>query len=558
MGQRIAYHGPDRHSPAAGAEARPFLVRLALLSLAVLAAWCCLVALVRNDPPAVRQAVIGLSRALCGGLLLAASALRFAAWRITGTTRSAWSAIALAVAGFAFPMVGMIDYLPTAAGADPTPIARALVEFSLIGFGAAALAAPAVTSRLRPLRIATPFLVGCLTVTAVITVRGPGGSEDGLLVIANTVVQWITAALWSALAAAYLLVGWWRSDRTEQWVGCALAVLATVSLTRAVLGNWHFSRMATPAGAQLLVASLLAGISALRLWQLHSGRGAKLLSLSGALRGAQSDLTAVERDQAQRLHDARSAILGVAGAARLLGRPESVSGLDPDRLQGLVSAELQRLGTILDPGFRSSNRRFRPADVLEPLILAHRLAGAQIVTEIADAWAFGRPEATASAVANLLSNARIHAPGARVWITVTAGEDLRIRVEDDGPGIGNGEQALVLRPGVRGSAANGNGNGIGLSAAAQLMADQGGTLALGRRPGGGTSVVLTLQLAPSRADDAPWPMVAHTAHDGADEIALPEEDSVLAGWPPNDRPGQADWPVIPAHQHEPRERAGRR
>jgi anti-sigma regulatory factor (Ser/Thr protein kinase) len=270
-----------------------------------------------------------------------------------------------------------------------------------------------------------------------------------------------------------------------------------------------------------LVALLVAGACALRLWQLHTRGGTTILRVSGELRGARIDLAEAERDQAQRLHDARSAILGVAGAARLLAHPESSSGIDRQRLQDLVAAELHRLGAILDPGFRSSNRRFRPAEVLEPLILAHRLAGARIQTLITDAWALGRPEATATVVANLLSNVRAHAPGAQIWITVTAEDSVQIRVEDDGPGIAEGERTLVLQPGVRGSAATAAGNGIGLSAAAQLMADQGGTLALRARNGGGTCVVLTLQRAPSRGGEEPLTTASLNAHDGHQATDIP-------------------------------------
>jgi signal transduction histidine kinase len=494
------------------------VVRLVVAALVLLASWCCLVLLIRGQPDVVRQAVIGLTRALAGGLLLAAAALRFAAWRITGLAKAAWSAVALVVAGFAFPVVGMIGYLPATSitASDPIPIARALVEFALIGFGIAALMAPAIVSRLRPLRTTAPFLAGCLAVAMVITVRGPAAPGNTVLVAATTAVQWITAVLWSGLAAGYLILGRRRGSRGEQWVGWALSALAAVSLIRAALGNWHFSRMPAPAGAQLLVAFLVVGASALRLWQLHTRRGSSFLQVSGQLRGARSDLAQAERDQAQRLHDARSTILGVAGAARLLAHPESSSGIDRDRLHGLVAAELQRLGAILDPGFRSSHRRFRPAEVLEPLILAHRLAGAQIQTLITDAWALGRPEATATAVANLLSNARTHAPDAQIWVTVTADENIQIRVEDDGPGIAVAERGLVLQSGVRGSTATAAGNGMGLSTAAQLMADQGGTLALGTRAGGGTCVVLTLQRAPSRAGEEPLTTVSRTAHDAPD------------------------------------------
>jgi signal transduction histidine kinase len=495
---------------------------MALISLLVFGAWICLALLVHNKPHPADQALIGLTRTLAGGLLLAAAALRFAAWRITGLARAAWSVVALAVAGITYPVVGVIDDLNSTISqtSNLTPIARALVDFALIGFGAAALTTPAVVSRLRPIRVTAPFLLGFLALTVLITVHGPT-SSDGYLSSVATALQWTTGLLWTGLTLAYVLVGWRHRRATELSVGAALTIIAAAALVRAAVGNLPYSRMVIPAGAQFLVALLVAGACALRLWQLHTRGGTTILRVSGELRGARIDLAEAERDQAQRLHDARSAILGVAGAARLLAHPEPSSGIDRQRLQDLVSAELHRLGAILDPGFRSSNRRFRPAEVLEPLILAHRLAGARIQTLITDAWALGRPEATATVVANLLANVRTHAPGAQIWITVTAEDSIQIRVEDDGPGSAEGERTLVLQSGVRGSAATAAGNGIGLSAAAQLMADQGGTLALRTRDGGGTCVVLTLQRAPSRGGEEPLTTASRNAHDGPQATDAP-------------------------------------
>ncbi len=65
---------------------------------------------------------------------------------------------------------------------------------------------------------------------------------------------------------------------------------------------------------------------------------------------------------------------------------------------------------------------------------------------------------------NLLRNARVHAPGARVRVGVAAGGDgtARITVDDDGPGIPPEEREAVLGRGVRSRTAVAPGSGLGL------------------------------------------------------------------------------------------------
>lgn len=503
------YVGPDRRRPVTDADVRPYLGRAVLVGIVVVAAWCLLVLLARHQPPETRQALIGLSRALSAALLLAAAALRFSAWRLTGTARAAWSVIVFAVAGLSIPVVGMISRLPGAdtGGNDQSTVARGMIELTLICLGAVMLMTPTVVSRLRPLRMAAPFLLGCLAVAGIIAVRGTAGTTP-LLATTAAVLRWLLTCLWFALAVAYVVLGTIRRYQADRLIGYALLLPTAGSLAQAILGPLPYQRMVVPAAAVLFVAVLIAGVSAAALWNLQTGRGTRLLAVAGELHGTRLSLEQVERDQARRVHDARSALLAVSGAARLLARPESSTGVDPEKLHQLVTAELHRLGAMLDPAYRSADRSFSPAAVIEPLVLAHRLAGAHIDAAVTDQLAVGKPEATATAVANVLSNARTHAPGARIWVTLTDDDEVvHIRITDNGPGIRPVERQLVLQYGVRGSTATGPGSGIGLAAAAEAMSDQGGSLSIDGRPGGGTVITLTLRRDRRRpaADQAPLP-----------------------------------------------------
>jgi len=468
----------------------------------VLGLWTLLIVLAPSRASAARLALIGLSHALTCALLLAAAALRFAAWRLTGTARSAWSVVTLSVAGLGVPMLWMISrMLPTStAQAAATGIARGLLDLAFICFGVMVLLSPDVVSRLRPLRIAAPFVAGCLVIAAVTVLRGPIAKPSTTLLVTATVLGWVVAALWIALAAAFVVLGRRRSRRADLLLGLALCLPACGSVARAALGSHPYQTFAFPTAMQLFVACLIAGGSAVALWHQHTGRGTRLLAVTGELYGARTDLAQLESDEARRLHDARNAILAVSGAVRLLAsRDPAEPGAAPDtvpveELEHLVTAELDRLGVLLDPAFRRANRAFEIKPVLEPLILAHRLAGAEITAEVSDCTAVGRPDAIATAVANILSNALAHAPGAHVWVDAGAtGDEVVVRISDDGPGIPAVDRSLVLLPGVRGGDQHSPGSGIGLASAAQAMSEQGGTLRLDERPGGGTMITLSLR-----------------------------------------------------------------
>ena len=83
-------------------------------------------------------------------------------------------------------------------------------------------------------------------------------------------------------------------------------------------------------------------------------------------------------------------------------------------------AELTRLNQVLDPDQADPIEDFWLGSVLEPVLLGHRLSGARVDTANLELAVRGRPNATATVLANLLSNARLHAPGCRVWVAARA------------------------------------------------------------------------------------------------------------------------------------------
>ena len=86
------------------------------------------------------------------------------------------------------------------------------------------------------------------------------------------------------------------------------------------------------------------------------------------------------------------------------------------------------------------------------------------------------------AVENLISNAMRYGTKARVSVALTE-RSLRIRVEDDGPGIPPEQRGDAVRPFTRLDPARnqnrGSGVGLGLAIVADTARAHGGTLRLG-------------------------------------------------------------------------------
>jgi signal transduction histidine kinase len=234
--------------------------------------------------------------------------------------------------------------------------------------------------------------------------------------------------------------------------------------------------------------------------------------LSGALRAAEQDsaemmgaymqvrrdIEALEHTYQKRLHDARSAAASVHAAIGTLDRKasERASASDAAAVRWVIASEMQRLEAMLQSRPGEQSQEFDIAEVLNPIVLAHRITGAHIDSGLQPARVHGFPQATAAVADNLLRNARIHSPGARIWLRTVVDDDFAtVIVDDEGPGIPDAEWDKVLLPGFRGTDVVGPGTGLGLHIAATAIAEQYGRLEVGRSVSGGTRVTFALPLA---------------------------------------------------------------
>jgi len=523
------YVGPDRRRPVPTAV-RPNVAAIAGTAAGVLALWTALGALAMHRSHAARVALIDASDSLCGALLLASAAMLFAIWRITGRARAALGVAALTITAFSFPAVSMI------AGVTGIPafhggyagLLRAFVKLAVLGIGVIALVSPAVVARLRPRQLTIPMVLVVASGAAVAFALEADGGATALAPLLRG-LEVINAAGWALLGLTFMVVGRVKHRAGDILIGGGSLLLMLGSAGHAALDSPHASQALIRVGIAVLLATLVAATAANYLWQLHTKRGTRLLAVSSALRSARTDLADLESDQARRLHDARNAIFAIAGATELLARPTMHPRLDPARLQRLITAELDRLGHLLDPHFHGTASIFGVREMIEPLACAYRARGVDITCEVEDCRVYCGRDTLANAVSNILTNARVHAPGAHIWITVSPAYDavldadtVRITIADDGPGIPAAEHDAVVLPGVRGSMATHAGSGLGLASAAQALAEVGGTLRVTAREGGGTVVTLLVPTAAGAGTEAP----------AARESALAARGPALVAWGP--------------------------
>ncbi|MFD8590329.1 ATP-binding protein [Streptomyces sp. NPDC059637] len=112
------------------------------------------------------------------------------------------------------------------------------------------------------------------------------------------------------------------------------------------------------------------------------------------------------------------------------------------------------------------------------------------------------------AVANIVENAVQYSPdGEQVLLAASAlGDRVELRVVDRGPGVPDAAKEQIFEPFQRhGDAPRGNGVGLGLAVARGFTEAMGGTLAAEDTPGGGLTMVLTLNAAAGRPAARPDP-----------------------------------------------------
>jgi two-component system sensor histidine kinase BaeS len=199
-------------------------------------------------------------------------------------------------------------------------------------------------------------------------------------------------------------------------------------------------------------------------------------------------------------HDLRTPLTIIKGYAYTLERRAACAedavrlaaiGRESDRLAALVD-DLLTLSQAGAGALRVTPAPFPVHELLDEV--AERVAelaagrGVELAVDAPpDAVMVGDRRRLAQVLTNLTTNATRHTPpGGTVALGAAVAEDgsVELTVTDDGVGIDEDELPRLLRPFEHAGPAG--GTGLGLAIAGELVHAHGGTLALARRPGGGT------------------------------------------------------------------------
>lgn len=223
-------------------------------------------------------------------------------------------------------------------------------------------------------------------------------------------------------------------------------------------------------------------------------------------------------------HELRTPVTTILGAAQILARSERTGAtgrhdsllddmhLEAERLHRLVEdllvltrAERGRLVVELEP--------LAAERLLERIVRGMRaeLPSIDIALSIEEPLPIVSGEATyvEQVLRNLLGNAAKYSPpGTAVAVTaVREGQEVAIRVLDEGPGIPAGSEARLFELFYRAAeqARSVAGSGIGLFVCASLVEAMGGRIWAARRPSGGAEFGFTLRILDSDDDGADAP-----------------------------------------------------
>ena len=227
-------------------------------------------------------------------------------------------------------------------------------------------------------------------------------------------------------------------------------------------------------------------------------------------------------------HDLRTPLATIRAAAGTLrpdsdldaaGRMASAEAIEREveRLDRIV-ANLLDLGRIEAGALRADLDVFELDDLAGRTIdrMAARLAGREVHLDLASLPVLVDPVLLDEALTNLLENAvKFGGPDAAIRVSAaTAGDRVRLVVEDSGPGVPDAAFERVFEPFYRAEAGTRGGRpgtGIGLAVVRGLVAAMGGTTRASRGSLGGLAVELDLPLANLPADLAGPSIRATTA-----------------------------------------------
>ena len=280
-----------------------------------------------------------------------------------------------------------------------------------------------------------------------------------------------------------------------------IALVMVSGITVALLAGWAVRRLTRPLATLAEAASGLA--RNLDRPPLPESGPVEVSRAARAFNAMQRELKAYLETRSQALaavsHDLRLPLTRARLRLERIDDPQVKASLESDfeEMEHMIGATLEflRAGASAETPIRLNLNALLEgvAEDIDALGGNVRLHGR------AEAPLEARVQALRRCLANLMDNARRHGGGDVDVTVLDAGQSVRIRVEDRGPGIPAAERERVFEPYVRlepSRARHTGGSGLGLAIARAVARAHGGDIALSDRAGGGLCAELTLPRGP--------------------------------------------------------------
>jgi two-component system OmpR family sensor kinase len=352
--------------------------------------------------------------------------------------------------------------------------------------------------------------------------------------VTNTLNQLvlIELAVSGAAVLAALLLGWWL-------VRIGLRPLSVVEETaERIAGSGLGHRV--PGENDRTEVGRLARTLNLMLGRIEQAFGERAAS-EAALRRSEEQL---RRFVADASHELRTPLAAVSAYAELFERGAKEHPEDLNRVMTGIRDETARMGQLVEDLLLLARLdEGRPTEMLPVDLVA--LADEAVVraTTVGPAWpvsllagppveVMGDEQRLRQVLDNLLANVRAHTPpGTEATVRVDAGPGwASFEVSDRGPGVDPEQAARLFERFYRADPSRSRshgGSGLGLSIVAAIVAAHGGQVVAAARPGGGTTITVSLPRAedPGGGSDPPASGTEHPQDlpDGSDPLGVRPE-----------------------------------
>lgn len=208
-------------------------------------------------------------------------------------------------------------------------------------------------------------------------------------------------------------------------------------------------------------------------------------------------------------HDFRTPLAAIVGAASALQtQREKLSPEEQERLLNSLTGEAMYLSTVTENTLQLVRLSNTTQDIRLDWESMEEIVGAvlarvrqrdptrRIQSRVQEHLPLIKadPVLIAQLVGNLLDNALQYSDGAIALVVSRTDTCLQVSVKDRGPGIPDDMRLAIFEPYSRNDHAGQHGAGLGLAVCQAIAHAHGGTLAVHKRSGGGSSFTMTLPL----------------------------------------------------------------